>query len=449
MKSNGTTRVGLDRGSVNRFDKSFYKNLRNGRGVLESDAKLLSNPTTQRFVERFSGVRGTRQLRFNVEFGKSMVKMGNIKLKTGRQGEIRREYMFKEQEQGDMENMYDCDQKVAPRWHKRRLLFLPILHILVLERSKSVKGTLDTVLEGETTESHKNVLSGLDQQKVAQNVVDVAVLLVEQESCGSRCGVDASEEAIILFPEHLSKCTSPPLFNWGLDITTALRLIATTKPHISWDPLSSLGKGDHNDKSSLSLFERVMQGLSVSCQYGPLPVNSFTIISMVSYVIDAIPSYHGSVSPALNELCLGLKPEEVAPALSGVYAKDVHVRMACLNTAKCIPPISTHSVPQEAEVAEDLWDHYDYVLRSDYSGLFKALSHVNYNVRMAAAGALAAVLYEYPDTLQESLTTLFSLYIPDSGICVDCIESGWLGRQGTALALHTAADVLRTKDLQL
>ncbi|GJX06514.1 peroxidase N1-like protein [Tanacetum coccineum] len=87
---NGTTRVGLDRGSVNRFDKSFYKNLRNGRGVLESDAKLLSNPTTQRFVERFSGVRGTRQLRFNVEFGKSMVKMGNIKLKTGRQGEIRR-----------------------------------------------------------------------------------------------------------------------------------------------------------------------------------------------------------------------------------------------------------------------------------------------------------------------------------------------------------------------
>nr|GEU76983.1 peroxidase N1-like [Tanacetum cinerariifolium] len=44
---NGNIRVGLDRGSVNRFDKSFYKNLRNGRGVLESDAKLLSNPTTQ------------------------------------------------------------------------------------------------------------------------------------------------------------------------------------------------------------------------------------------------------------------------------------------------------------------------------------------------------------------------------------------------------------------
>ena len=37
---------------------------------------------------------------------------------------------------------------------------------------------------------------------------------------------------------------------------------------------------------------------------------------------------------------------------------------------------------------------------TDYSGLFKALSHVNYNVRLAAADALAAVLDEYPDTIQ-------------------------------------------------
>ncbi|PWA68142.1 ILITYHIA [Artemisia annua] len=303
----------------------------------------------------------------------------------------------------------------------------------------------------------------------------------------------------------LSKCTAPPLSNWGLDIATALRLIATTEPHISWDQLSSLGEGDHNDRSSLSLFERVMQGLSVSCKYGPLPVDSFTFVfpimerilsspkktrlhddvlrilflhmdpilplprlrmlSVLYHVIGAIPSYHGSVAPALNELCLGLKPEEVAPALSGVYAKDVHVRMACLNAAKCIPAISTRSVPQDvdiatsiwialhdpeksvAELAEDLWDRYDHEFGTDYSGLFKALSHVNYNVRMAAADALAAVLDEYPDTLQESLATLFSLYIRDSGIGVDCIDSGWLGRQGTALALHAAADVLRTKDL--
>ena len=85
-----TTRVGLDTGSVNSFDNSYYANLRNGRGVLESDSKLWSDSTTQRFVQRFLGVRGLQGLRFDVEFGRSMVKMGNIELKTGSQGEIRR-----------------------------------------------------------------------------------------------------------------------------------------------------------------------------------------------------------------------------------------------------------------------------------------------------------------------------------------------------------------------
>lgn len=85
-----STRVALDTGSVTRFDSSFFTNLRNGRGVLESDAKLWSDPTTQPIVQRFLGIRGLLGLTFNVEFGRSMVKMGNIELKTGSQGEIRR-----------------------------------------------------------------------------------------------------------------------------------------------------------------------------------------------------------------------------------------------------------------------------------------------------------------------------------------------------------------------
>nr|KAJ0192851.1 hypothetical protein LSAT_V11C800437150 [Lactuca sativa] len=76
-----------------------------------------------------------------------------------------------------------------------------------------------------------------------------------------------------------------------------------------------------------------------------------------------------------------------------------------------------------------------------------ALSHVNYNVRVAASDALVVVLDEYPYTLQESLATLFSLYIHDSVVGEDMIDFGWLGRQGIALALHVAVDVLRTKDL--
>ena len=33
------------------------------------------------------------------------------------------------------------------------------------------------------------------------------------------------------------------------------------------------------------------------------------------------------------------------------------------------------------------------------------------------------------------------------GVGDDNVDAGWLGRQGIALALHSAADVLRTKDL--
>ncbi|KAJ0700454.1 putative peroxidase [Helianthus annuus] len=87
---NGLTRVALDTGSINSFGESFYANLRNGRGVIESDAKLWSDPTTQRFVQRFLGFRGLLGLRFDVEFGRAMVKMGNVGVKTGTQGEIRR-----------------------------------------------------------------------------------------------------------------------------------------------------------------------------------------------------------------------------------------------------------------------------------------------------------------------------------------------------------------------
>ncbi|KAK9071030.1 hypothetical protein SSX86_009598 [Deinandra increscens subsp. villosa] len=80
-------RVALDTGSVNSFGSSYYENLRNGRGVIESDAKLWSDRRTQRFVQGFLGQSGSR---FNAEFGRAMVKMGNIGVKTGGQGEIRR-----------------------------------------------------------------------------------------------------------------------------------------------------------------------------------------------------------------------------------------------------------------------------------------------------------------------------------------------------------------------
>ncbi|KAK4433125.1 protein ILITYHIA, partial [Sesamum alatum] len=312
---------------------------------------------------------------------------------------------------------------------------------------------------------------------------------------------DAAFETLV----KLSKCTIEPLCNWAIEIATALRLIATEESSILWELFPSIGEEEDNGTPSLGLFERLVSGLTISCKSGPLPVDSFTFIfpviekillspkktglhddvlqilflhmdpilplprirmlSVLYHVLGIVPAYQTSIGPALNELCLGLSPDEVAPALSGIYAKDIHVRMACLNAVKCIPAVSNCSIPQNvevatsiwlalhdieksvAEVAEDVWDCYRYDFGTDYSGLFKALSHVNYNVRVAAAEGLAAALDEKPDSIQESLSTLFSLYLRDVGFAEENIDAGWLGRQGIALALLSVADVLRTKDL--
>ncbi|GAU13582.1 hypothetical protein TSUD_346860 [Trifolium subterraneum] len=301
----------------------------------------------------------------------------------------------------------------------------------------------------------------------------------------------------------LSRCTAPPLCDWALDISTAIRLVVTDEVHRLLDLVPSVAEEEVNQKPSHGLFERIIDGLTTSCKSGALPVDSFSFVfpimerillcskktkfhddvlrlvylhmdahlplprvrmlSVLYHVLGVVPAYQASIGPALNELSLGFQPHEVASALYGVYAKDVHVRMACLNAVKCIPAVSSRSLPQNteiatsiwialhdpeksvAEVAEDIWDHYGFDFGTDFSGIFKALSHVNYNVRLAAAEALAAALDEHPDIIQESLSTLFSLYIRDMGN--GDVDADWLGRQGVALALHSAADVLRTKDL--
>lgn len=48
---------------------------------------------------------------------------------------------------------------------------------------------------------------------------------------------------------------------------------------------------------------------------------------------------------------------------------------------------------------------------------------------------------------QDALSTLFSLYIRDLGAGAEFGDTNWLGRQGVALALHSIADVLASKDL--
>ena len=45
----------------------------------------------------------------------------------------------------------------------------------------------------------------------------------------------------------------------------------------------------------------------------------------------------------------------ILQALCGVYAKDVHVRMACLNAVKCIPAVANRSLPEDIAVATSIW----------------------------------------------------------------------------------------------
>ncbi|MBA0806680.1 hypothetical protein Gohar_022544 [Gossypium harknessii] len=87
----GSIKVGLDIGSETKFDVSFFKNVRDGKGVLESDQRLWGDDGTRRVVENYAGnVRGLLGLRFDYEFRKAMIKMSSIEVKTGSDGEIRK-----------------------------------------------------------------------------------------------------------------------------------------------------------------------------------------------------------------------------------------------------------------------------------------------------------------------------------------------------------------------
>ncbi|XP_031252653.1 peroxidase 25 [Pistacia vera] len=87
----GSKRVALDIDSQTDFDVSFFKNIRDGKGVLESDQRLWGDSVTRSVVENYAGtIRGLLGLRFDHEFPKAMIKMSSIEVKTGRDGEIRK-----------------------------------------------------------------------------------------------------------------------------------------------------------------------------------------------------------------------------------------------------------------------------------------------------------------------------------------------------------------------
>ncbi|KAF8400644.1 hypothetical protein HHK36_013943 [Tetracentron sinense] len=86
----GSKRVALDKDSQLKFDINYFKNIRDGNGVLESDQRLWGDAATHGVVQNYAGnIRGLLGFRFDFEFPKAMIKMSSIEVKTGAQGEIR------------------------------------------------------------------------------------------------------------------------------------------------------------------------------------------------------------------------------------------------------------------------------------------------------------------------------------------------------------------------
>ncbi|KAK9270426.1 hypothetical protein L1049_026005 [Liquidambar formosana] len=84
-------KIPLDPVSELTFDDQILRNIKDGFAVLESDARLYDDAKTKQVVDSYIGSKSpTLGPIFKPDFAKAMVKMGNIGVKTGSQGEIRR-----------------------------------------------------------------------------------------------------------------------------------------------------------------------------------------------------------------------------------------------------------------------------------------------------------------------------------------------------------------------
>eukprot|EP01018_Ginkgo_biloba_P006859 Gb_33424 [translate_table: standard] len=77
----------FDRLTPFKFDNLYYTNLVKRRGLLTSDQVLFSDPRTRTAVVQFA----SNQTRFFKAFAGAMLKLGNVGVKTGLHGEIRRD----------------------------------------------------------------------------------------------------------------------------------------------------------------------------------------------------------------------------------------------------------------------------------------------------------------------------------------------------------------------
>jgi peroxidase len=78
------SKVNLDATTPTRLDEVYYRNLQARRGVLQSDQALQDDSETQPMVAQH-----TNPFVFTSKFVAAMIKMGNVGVLTGSQGQIR------------------------------------------------------------------------------------------------------------------------------------------------------------------------------------------------------------------------------------------------------------------------------------------------------------------------------------------------------------------------
>lgn len=81
-----TATVPLDPVTPNVFDKVYYSDLLEGRGLMSSDAGLVADPDTARIVLEYSQSKAV----FFEQFATSMIKLGRIGMILGSEGQVRR-----------------------------------------------------------------------------------------------------------------------------------------------------------------------------------------------------------------------------------------------------------------------------------------------------------------------------------------------------------------------
>ncbi|CAL5038219.1 unnamed protein product [Urochloa decumbens] len=78
----------MDPGSYKTFDTSYYRHVAKRRGLFQSDSALLTDASTREYVQRIA--TGKFDDMFFKDFSESMIKMGNVGVLTGADGEIRK-----------------------------------------------------------------------------------------------------------------------------------------------------------------------------------------------------------------------------------------------------------------------------------------------------------------------------------------------------------------------